>query len=421
MTITSFTIIFIVLLVSQTLTQFYLSSRQVKAVSLHKDRVPPEFAHKISLTSHQRAAKYTIAHQRVFLLEVLVDVALLLGLTLFGGLTWINTQLSMLISSPIWYQIALVLSVFAISTVISLPFSLYRTFVLEASFGFNRMTPGLFVMDLIKSTLLSLAIMVPLLYGVFVFLENFYGPNWWIWIWASFIFFTMILMFIGPKFIMPLFNKFTPLDNPELQERIQALAKRANFGLKELFVMDGSKRSSHGNAFFTGFGKNRRIVFFDTLLNKLTPPEIEAVLAHELGHFKHKHILKRIVMSVVISFIFFAALDYFMDKTWFYAGLGVFPGIGQPIFGIAIVLFSVVILPIFTFWYTPVSSFLSRKDEFEADRYAASQSNANDLISALVKLYDDNAATLTPDNLHSAFYDSHPPASVRIQHLKTVG
>lgn len=417
MTITSFTIIFIVLLVSQALAQFYLSSRQIKAVSQHKDQVPPEFAHKISLHSHQRAAKYTVARQRIFLLEVLVDVALLLGLTLFGGLTWINTQLSMLISSPIWYQIALVLSIFTISAIISLPFSLYRTFVLETSFGFNRMTPGLFVMDLIKSTLLSLAIMVPLLYGLFVFLENFYSPNWWIWVWAGFSVFTLLLMFIGPKFIMPLFNKFTPLDNPELQERIQALAKRADFGLKELFVMDGSKRSSHGNAFFTGFGKNRRIVFFDTLLNKLNPPEIEAVLAHELGHFKHKHILKRMVMSFIISFIFFAILGYLVDKTWFYAGLGVFPGINQPIFGMAIVLFS-LILPVFTFWYTPVSSFLSRKDEFEADRYAANQSNAEDLVSALVKLYDDNAATLTPDSLHSTFYDSHPPASIRIQHLK---
>ncbi|NOL51486.1 M48 family metallopeptidase [Pelistega suis] len=417
MTITSFTIIFIVLLVSQTLTQFYLSSRQVKAVSLHKDHVPLEFAHKISLTSHQRAAKYTIARQRLHLIEILVEVALLLGFTLFGGLTWLNNLLATHISSAIWYQIALVLSVFAISAIVSLPFSLYRTFGLEASFGFNRMTPALFVMDLIKSTLLSLVIMVPLLYGLFVFLDNFYSPNWWIWVWAGFVGITLLLMFIGPKFIMPLFNKFTPLDNPELQDRIQALAKRADFGLKELFVMDGSKRSSHGNAFFTGFGKNRRIVFFDTLLNKLNPSEIEAVLAHELGHFKHKHILKRMIMSFVMSFIFFAILGYLIDKTWFYAGLGVFPGINQPIFGMAIVLFSIV-LPVFTFWYTPISSFLSRKDEFEADRYAASQSNANDLISALVKLYDDNAATLTPDNLHSAFYDSHPPASVRIQHLK---
>lgn len=425
MSITSFTIIFLVLLTAQTLMQFYLSARQVRAVSLHKDEVPAEFAHKISLQSHQRAALYTIERQRLSMLMVFVNVIVTLGFTVFGGLAYLNYHLNLYISSPIWYQIALILSIFAISALVDLPFSWYRTFVIEAKFGFNRMTPKLFIMDLVKANVIGLIIVVPLLYAFFTFVERFYTPYWWIWAWVAFSIIMLLLMFIVPKFIMPLFNKFTPLDNPELQERIQALAKRANFGLKELYVMDGSKRSAHGNAFFTGFGRNRRIVFFDTLLNKLTPSEIEAVLAHELGHFKHKHIIKRLIFSLVFSLLFFAALGYLLDKTWFYVGLGAFPdsGIpfdpasGEPLFGIAIVLFS-IFFPLITFWYTPISSFLSRKDEFEADSYAATQSSATELISALVKLYNDNAATLTPDGLHSAFYDSHPPASIRIQHLK---
>nr|WP_246233520.1 M48 family metallopeptidase [Pelistega europaea] len=414
---TIFSIIFIVLLLIQTLTQCYLSVRQIRYVSQHKGQVPEAFAHKISLTSHQRAADYTIARQRLHLIEIFINVIVLLGFTLFGGLTALNNLIAEHISSPIWYQILLLITVSAISQIISLPLAWYRTFVLEQSFGFNRMTPGLFIKDLIKETLLGLVISIPLFYGLFAFLEAFYTPYWWVWAWAGFSVFMLIMMFIGPTIIMPLFNKFTPLDNPELQERIQSLAKRANFALKALFVMDGSKRSAHGNAFFTGFGKNRRIVFFDTLLSKLTPAEIEAVLAHELGHFKHKHIIKRLIMMFVMMFVFFAVLGFLIDKVWFYAGLGVFPGISQPIYGIAIVLFMLV-LPVFTFLYTPISSWFSRKDEFEADSYAAKQSDAHELISALVKLYDDNASTLTPDPVHSAFYDSHPPASIRIAHLK---
>ncbi|ETD73076.1 peptidase M48 [Pelistega indica] len=417
MSITSFTIIFIILLLIQTITQLWLSFRQVRYVSLNQDKVPAEFQETISLQSHQRAAKYTIARQRLRMWEILLEAVVLIGFTLFGGLTWLNSFLAEMISSPIWYQVALVIAVFAISSLLSLPFSLYNTFVLEESFGFNRMTVKLFIADFIKSTLLGLIIGIPLLYGLFVFLDNFYTPYWWIWVWAAFSVLSLLLMFIVPKFIMPLFNKFTPLDNPDIQQRINHLAQRTDFGLDGLYVMDGSKRSAHGNAYFTGFGKHRRIVFFDTLLNKLTPPEIEAVLAHELGHFKHKHIIKRIILSFTMSFIFFAVLGYLIDKTWFYAGLGVFPGISQPIFGIALVLFS-LILPVFTFLYTPISSFFSRKDEFEADRFAVKQTNADNLVSALVKLYNDNASTLTPDPLHSMFYDSHPPASIRIQHLK---
>lgn len=414
---TVFTIIFITLLLIQTLVRTYLSIRQIRSVSQHKGQVPTAFAHKISLTSHQRAADYTIARQRLHLIEIFMDVVVLLGFTLLGGLTALNHFIASHINSPIWYQILLLIAVSIITQLISLPISIYRTFVLEQSFGFNRMTAGLFIKDLIKETLLGLIISVPLLYALFAFLDKFYTPYWWIWAWGGFSIFMLFMMFIGPSVIMPLFNKFTPLDNPELQERIQSLAQRANFALKALFVMDGSKRSAHGNAFFTGFGKNRRIVFFDTLLAKLTPAEIEAVLAHELGHFKHKHILKRLVMMFVMMFLFFAVLGFLLDKSWFYAGLGVFPGISQPIFGIAIVLFMLVV-PVVTFLFTPLNSWFSRKDEFEADSYAAQQSDANELISALVKLYDDNASTLTPDPVHSAFYDSHPPASIRIEHLK---
>lgn len=414
---TVFTIIFITLLLIQTLVRTYLSIRQIRFVSQHKGQVPSAFAHKISLTSHQRAADYTIARQRLHLIEIFMDVVVLLGFTLLGGLTALNNFITSHINSPIWYQILLLIAVSIITQLISLPVSIYRTFVLEQSFGFNRMTAGLFIKDLIKETLLGLIISVPLLYALFAFLDKLYTPYWWIWAWGGFSIFMLFMMFIGPSVIMPLFNKFTPLDNPELQERIQSLAQRANFALKALFVMDGSKRSAHGNAFFTGFGKNRRIVFFDTLLAKLTPAEIEAVLAHELGHFKHKHILKRLVMMFVMMFLFFAVLGFLLDKSWFYAGLGVFPGISQPIFGIAIVLFMLVV-PVVTFLFTPINSWFSRKDEFEADSYAAKQSDANELISALVKLYDDNASTLTPDPVHSAFYDSHPPASIRIEHLK---
>lgn len=428
MTMTYFTIIFITLLLLHTLTKVYLSVRQIRFVSLHREKVPSAFAQKISLLSHQRASDYTIANQRFHLINIFIDVIVLLGFTLFGGLTWLNTLITEYISSPIWYQIVLVLAVSFIGQLIHLPFSLYRTFVLEQSFGFNRMTPKLFLLDTIKSTIVSLIIMLPLLYIGFTLAESYlysadgFSVTWWKFALVAgsfFIVVMLLMMLIVPTVIMPLFNKFTPLDHPELQERIQALAQRANFALKALFVMDGSKRSAHGNAFFTGFGKSRRIVFFDTLLEKLSPVEIEAVLAHELGHFKHKHIIKRLGVTFVMVFLFFGVLAYLLDKTWFYAGLGVFPDIGQPPLGIAVVLFSLV-LPVFTFWYTPISRYLSRRDEFEADHYAAQQSDAQALISALVKLYDDNASTLTPDPVYSAFYDSHPPASIRIQHLNSL-
>ncbi|NEN75498.1 M48 family metallopeptidase [Pelistega sp. NLN82] len=414
---TTFTLVFIVFLIAQTTTQLYLSTRQIRSVSQHKEAVPAEFAQKINLQSHQRAAQYTIATQRLHMVSVLINVIVLLGFTLFGGLTALNTWLASHISSPVAYQVLLVLAVTFISALIDIPLSIYKTFVIEQSFGFNRMSVGLFIKDLIKSTLISTLFMASLLYLLFTFLKHFFTPYWWIWAWAGLSIMMVLLMAIVPKFIMPLFNKFTPLDDPVLKERIQGLAQRANFGLKELYVMDGSKRSSHGNAYFTGFGKNRRIVFFDTLLNKLTPAEVEAVLAHELGHFKHKHVLKRILLTFVMSFIFFALLGYLINQPWFFAGLGVFHHVTQPIFGLAIVLF-LLVLPVFMFFYTPIGNLLSRKDEFEADQYAVQQTNAEDLTSALVKLYDDNAATLTPDALHSAFYDSHPPASIRIAHLK---
>lgn len=416
MSLMSFTLIFIALLMAQSLTRLYLSSRQVRYVSAHKDHVPAEFLEKISLHSHQRAANYTVARQKILMVEIIVDAIVLIVFTLMGGLNWINQELSHLISHDIWYQVALVLSIFFIIDILGLPFTLYRTFVLEQKFGFNRMTPKLFILDSLKKLILSLAIGVPILYALFALIQWLYSPQWWLWAWVGLCVLSIVFMYAIPKFIMPIFNKFTPLENQEINERINALAQRANFGLGGLYVMDSSKRSAHGNAFFTGFGKNRRIVFFDTLLNKLKPAEIEAVLAHELGHFKHKHIIKRILLSFVMSFIFFALLAYLINQAWFYGGLGIFLQPGRPMFGIALVLL-LLVLPVFTFFITPITSFMSRKDEFEADRYAVEQTNSEDLVSALVKLYNDNAATLTPDPLHSRFYDSHPPASVRIQHL----
>ena len=416
MSLMSFTLIFVVLLIAQSLTRLYLSSRQMRYVNSHRGQVPSEFAEKISLHSHQRAADYTVARQKILMLEIVFDAIVLIVLTLMGGLNWINQELSELISADIWYQVALVLSVFMLTDIIGLPFTLYRTFVLEQKFGFNRMTPKLFILDSVKKLVLSLAIGVPILYALFALINWLYSPQWWLWAWIALCILSIVFMYAIHKFIMPLFNKFTPLENEEINERVNALAQRANFGLGGLYVMDSSKRSAHGNAFFTGFGKNRRIVFFDTLLNKLKPAEIEAVLAHELGHFKHKHIIKRIALTFIMSFIFFALLGYLINQPWFYGGLGVFLQPGRPMFGIALVLL-LLVLPVFTFFITPISSFMSRKDEFEADRYAVEQTNSDDLISALVKLYNDNAATLTPDPVHSRFYDSHPPASVRIQHL----
>lgn len=409
------TILFVVLLLAMLGVRIWLSTRQIRHVLAHRDIVPKEFSEKIGLPSHQRAADYTVAKVRLKMLEMLFDAAVLIGLTLMGGLQYIDTLTSSVTSHALLRQVLLVMSVFMLLGVLGIPFALYRQFKLEAHFGFNRMTLKMFVSDTIKEAILGALLGVPLIAAV-LWLMAEAGTLWWLWAWALWTGFSLLVAFIFPTWIAPLFNKFTPLDDAALAQSIQELANRCGFTLSGLFVMDGSKRSAHGNAYFTGFGRARRIVFFDTLLARLTPNEIIAVLAHELGHFKHRHILKRMITMFVGSLIFFALLGWLATQSWFYTDLGVIPQMGTRNDAMALLLFFLVV-PIFTFGLTPIRSWLSRRDEFEADRFARDQSSADELINALVKLMDDNASTLTPDPVHSAFYDSHPPAAIRIRHL----
>ena len=408
-------LIFVVLLLADLAVRLWLSARQMRHVAGHRGQVPAEFASRISLSSHQRAADYTRARVRLGMVEQVYDAAILLGMTLLGGLQWLDQAVGRITDHALPRQLLLLAAVAAVMGVLGLPFSLWRQFRLEARFGFNRMTPALFLADAAKGIALGLALGLPLAAAV-LWLMGQAGQNWWLWAWGLWVAFNLLLLFIYPMFIAPLFNKFTPLADETLAGRIRQLAQRCGFALGGLFVMDGSRRSAHGNAYFTGFGKARRIVFFDTLLSRLNGDEIEAVLAHELGHFAHGHIAKRIAMSFVLALVFFALLGWLARQPWFYAGLGALPRGDGSDNALALLLFFLA-LPVFTFLLTPLGSWYSRRNEFEADRYAARQSSATQLVSALVKLYDDNAATLTPDPVHSAFYDSHPPASVRIRHL----
>lgn len=411
-----FTLLFVALLLTDLAVRFWLAARQIRHVQTHRGQVPAEFSDRIGLHSHQRAADYTAAKMQFGMLERVVEAAALVGFTLLGGLQFLDAQLGLLIDNEMLRQLALLGAVLAIMGVIGLPFSAWRKFRLEAQFGFNRMTPRLFIIDSAKALFLTLLFGTPLAAGVLWIMGNA-GENWIWWAWGIWVAFNILMLWLFPTVIAPMFNRFTPLDNPEMAQRIQALAKRCGFSLRGLFVMDGSTRSAHGNAYFTGFGKSRRIVFFDTLLNRLNVDEVEAVLAHELGHFKHKHIIKRMIVTFSVALGFFVLLGWLSNQVWFYTGLGVVPQLGRPNDALALILLFLVI-PVFTFWVTPVASWLSRRDEFQADRYAAHQCSPDWLVSALVKLYDDNAATLTPDPVHSAFYDSHPPAVIRIQHLK---
>ena len=415
MPLTTLTLLFVSFLVADLCVRQWLAMRQIRHVAQHRDQVPPEFSPRIGLTSHQRAADYTAARVRLGMLERVYDAIILVALTLLGGLQAIDLAVAQLTSNDLLRQLLLLGSVALLLGVLGLPFTLWRQFKLEARFGFNRMTPGLFVSDLVKGLLVSLILGIPLTAAI-LWLMASAGSLWWLWAWGLWTAFNLLLLFIFPTFIAPLFNKFTPLSDPELANRIKQLAQRCGFALNGLFVMDGSRRSAHGNAYFTGFGKSRRIVFFDTLLARLNADEIEAVLAHELGHFAKRHIIKRIVLSFGAALLFFAVLGWLAQQPWFYEGLGVLPRLDGRNDAMALLLFFLVI-PVFTFMLTPIASWYSRRDEFEADRYAATQSSSEQLVSALVKLYDDNAATLTPDPVHSAFYDSHPPAAVRIRHL----
>ena len=406
----TFSFVFILALCATVALRCWLAARQLKHVAAHREAVPAQFAGRITLGSHQKAADYSMTRTRLGFLSLAIEVAVLLAFTLGGGLQvlhdWWATRLDGLA-----YGVALIFSVMAISSLVDLPLSLYTQFVVEEKFGFNRMTLKLFFADLAKQTLLGALIGTPVLLAV-LWLMAQAGSLWWLYTWVFWCVFNLLILLIYPTWIAPLFNKFTPLADNELKARIENLLTRCGFASSGLFVMDGSKRSNHGNAYFTGLGKSKRIVFFDTLLSRLQGGEIEAVLAHELGHFKHRHVMKRIVLMFSLSLGFLAVLGQLMTADWFYHGLGV----STQNTALALILFFLVV-PVFTFLLTPLSSLLSRRHEFEADRYAAEHASASELTNALVKLYEDNAATLTPDPLHSLFYDSHPPAALRIAHL----
>jgi STE24 endopeptidase len=414
-----FSLIFLVMLALGTGLRVWLARRQERHVAAHRATVPAEFADQISLAEHQKAADYTAAKLRLGHAELLVDTAFLLLLT-FGGLLAAFDRFwrDFFPAAPYAYGLALFASVGMAGFIIGLPFSLYRTFTLEARFGFNKMTPGLYIADLFKQLFLTVMIGAPLLLAV-LWLMGVMGEYWWFHVWITWLGFNLLALLLYPTFIAPLFNTFTPLAAGEMRARIEALLTRCGFASSDLFVMDGSKRSGHGNAYFTGFGRAKRIVFFDTLLDKLAPDEVEAVLAHELGHFKQRHVWKRIAVMATLSLGLLWLLGQVIDQAWFYTGLkvGADNTADMPRTALALILFSLVV-PVFSFPLTPLLSWLSRRHEFEADAYAARQASGVALIAALVKLYRDNAATLTPDPLYSLFYASHPPASERIAQLR---
>lgn len=412
----AFSVLFAVFLIVSLAVRFWLGSRHIRHILAHRSAVPAEFAEKISLYAHQKAADYTVAKTRFSLIALAANAAVLVGFTLLGGLQYLSVTLHGLTGSGMTYQLALLAAYAGISALIDLPFDYYRQFVLEAKFGFNKMTVGLFVSDMVKNVVIGTVIGLPLAWVILTLMGKS-GDLWWLYAWLVWSGFQLLMLVLYPTVIAPLFNKFTPLQDETLRSRIEGLMQRVGFASKGLFVMDGSKRSAHGNAYFSGFGAAKRIVFFDTLLARLGPQEIEAVLAHELGHFKLKHVIKRIVMMFVLSLGFLALLGYLKQQVWFYTGLGVDPMLLTNNDAMALILFTLV-LPVFTFLFSPLISLTSRKHEFEADAFAATYTNPQDLVSALVKLYEDNASTLTPDPIHSAFYDSHPPASVRIRQLQ---
>ena len=403
-------------LLTNVLLKLWLNARQVRHVAQHRGEVPKAFASQISLSDHQKAADYTLAKAKIAQIGILIDAAVLVGWTLLGGLSALNALVLAFMEPGLWQQVVLVLAFTLVGGLIDLPMSLYQTFVMEQKFGFNKMTWKLWLSDAIKGLLLGLLLGVPLI-AMVLWLMQAGGAYWWLWTWCALVFWQLFLMAIAPNVIMPLFNKFTPLEDEVLKSRVNALMLRAGFTAKGFFVMDGSKRSAHSNAFFTGFGASKRVVFFDTLLKQLSPSEMEAVLAHELGHFKHRHIFKMMATSFVMTLIGLALLGYVSQQIWFYAGLGVTPNLMGGNEAVALLLFMLVV-PVFTFLLAPISSWRSRVQEYEADAYAVSQAPVADLSSALLKLYQDNAATLTPDPLYVKFYYSHPPASLRLARMQ---
>ncbi len=407
----SFSIIFLISLSASVAVQWFLIHRHIRHVSSNRDSVPREFSDAIPLDSHQKAADYTCDKSRLGLIELIVSTALLLIWTIGGGLQLLDAQLRETGLDGLWLGTLFILAFVAIASLLDLPLGLYRTFRLEQKYGFNKMTLRLYFIDMVKTAVLTALIGTPMILLVLWIMQSA-GHYWWLYVWLTWLGFSLFMMWAYPAFIAPLFNKFRPLENDELRQRIESLLSRNGFANQGIFVMDGSARSTHGNAYFTGLGKNKRIVFFDTLLDELKYDEIEAVLAHELGHFKCNHIVKRISVLGTIFLIGLALLGWFIQSDWFFSGLGVEQGSDY----MALILF-VVASPAFTFILQPLFSWISRQHEFEADDFAAAQAHSNNLIHALVKLYKENANTLTPDPLYSAFHDSHPPAPIRIAHL----
>ncbi|HEX7029050.1 MAG TPA: M48 family metallopeptidase [Gammaproteobacteria bacterium] len=411
----AFTYVFLAFLVLGLALRGWLNVRQAHHVREHRNAVPDAFANAVSLEEHQKAADYTIAKARLGRWDMVLGALVLLAFTLGGGIDALDTLWREIGLHPYLLGAAVIISVMLINGVIDLPLSIYSTFVLEERFGFNRSTPGLFAADLVKGLLLAFLIGTPLLLLTLWFMDAA-GTLWWLWVWALWISFSLLMVWAYPTFIAPLFNRFSPLNDAALRERIENLLDRCGFRSSGIFVMDGSKRSAHGNAYFTGMGQSKRIVFFDTLMEDLQPEEIEAVLAHELGHFKRRHVVKRLAVSAATSLAALALLGWLIDRTWFYTALG----ISTPSDHAALLIF-LLVLPVFTYPFTPIGSRFSRKHEFEADAFAVEHAKASALESALVCLYRENASTLTPDPLHSAFYDSHPPAPVRIGRLREFG
>lgn len=411
---TAFTLLFLSLLVLTTLIRLWLARRHIVHIQAHRSAVPAAFAEDISLEAHQKAADYSSAKTRLVMVESVIQAIVLWAFTLGGGLQWLDEAWRGWVPETEIIRGALViLSAFVISSLVDIPLDYYKAFVIDARFGFNKMTRGMFFSDLVKHALVGLVLGAPLLFAALWLMQGA-GDLWWLYLWALWSGFNLLMLAVYPTVIAPLFNKFSPLADETLKTRIETLLARCGFKSQGLFVMDGSRRSSHGNAYFTGFGAAKRVVFFDTLLDRLDADEIEAVLAHELGHFKHKHVIKRIVLMFTVSFLGLALLGWLVNQPWFYTGLGVENASNY----MALLLF-ILASPVFTFLLRPLMASYARKNEFEADAYAAKHADANHLVEALVKLYRDNASTLTPDPLHSAFYDSHPPASIRIAKLQS--
>ncbi len=411
------TMALVFLLVANTLTRLWLASRQIRHIAAHADAVPADFADSVGLPEHRKAAHYSLAKLRLGLVDLALEAALLLGWTLLGGLQWLNETLLGWLGAGMGQQIALIVAFVLIGGVLHLPLTLIETFGVEQRFGFNRSTPGLWLADMAKGVALGLLLGVPILWVVLSLMAAG-GKLWWLWAWLALVAYQLFVMWIAPNVIMPLFNRFTPLEDEALKARVQALMERSGFTAKGFFVMDGSRRSAHSNAFFTGFGASKRVVFFDTLLQQLNAGEMEAVLAHELGHFKHRHVIKMMARSFVFTLAGLALLGWLMGQVWFFTGLGVTPSMGDASANnaLALILFTLV-LPLPLFFVSPMGSALSRRQEFEADAYASQHARSADLRSALLKLYRDNASTLTPDPVYVSFYYSHPPAGQRLARL----